>query len=150
MNSGFIFGIDFGVAFDNGIHLGIPELIPFRLTSQIQELIEPYSMKGYMKHALYALRRNQNLILDTCDIFIKEPLIEWIKEAQNQSEEDNSFSKQGGVEIDDQDKMALCLQKIKRVKDKLKGKNSAHIMMRELADSIHYKKDYFPQLKSAL
>lgn len=38
-----------------------------------------------MKHALAALRRNKNIILDTCAIFIKEPLLEWVKEAQHQN-----------------------------------------------------------------
>jgi DNA-dependent protein kinase catalytic subunit len=32
INDGEILGIDFGIAFDNGIQLGVPELIPFRLT----------------------------------------------------------------------------------------------------------------------
>ena len=63
--SGCIYGIDFGIAFDSGLHLTIPELIPFRLTPQIQQLIEPYSLKGHMKHALYALKRNKSIILDT-------------------------------------------------------------------------------------
>jgi DNA-dependent protein kinase catalytic subunit len=29
---GEILGIDFGIAFGSGVHLGIPELMPFRLT----------------------------------------------------------------------------------------------------------------------
>jgi DNA-dependent protein kinase catalytic subunit len=57
LNSGYIYAIDFGIAFDSGLHLNIPELIPFRMTSQIQDLVEPYSLKGHMKHALYALRK---------------------------------------------------------------------------------------------
>lgn len=31
-SDGEILGIDFGIAFGSGVHLGIPELIPFRLT----------------------------------------------------------------------------------------------------------------------
>lgn len=31
-SDGGVLGIDFGIAFGQGLHLGIPELIPFRLT----------------------------------------------------------------------------------------------------------------------
>lgn len=34
-----------------------------------------------MVHALNALRRRKSLILDTCEIFVKEPLLDWTKEA---------------------------------------------------------------------
>ena len=154
LSSGSIYGIDFGIAFDSGLHLGIPELIPFRLTVQILDLIEPYSIKGYMKHALYALRRNQTMILDTCEIFIKEPLLEWIKEAQHQNynneEENDPFNKNQDKQKTEEKIEWYPQKKIDRVKDKLEGKNSAQIMMRELSDSIHCQKDYFQQLKSAL
>ena len=29
---GEVLGIDFGIAFDSGLHLAVPELVPFRLT----------------------------------------------------------------------------------------------------------------------
>ena len=107
-----------------------------------------------MKHALYALRRNQTMILDTCEIFIKEPLLEWIKEAQHQN-----YNNEGEKESLNQKEVINKLEekiewypqkKIDRMKDKLEGKNSAQVMMRELTDSIHYQKDYFSQLKNAL
>lgn len=108
-----------------------------------------------MKHALSALRKNQNLLLDTCEIFIKEPLLEWVKEAQTQNysneEQEDSFVQQQNFDKGEKEKINWYPQKkIDRMKDKLEGKNSAQIMVRELADSIHYEKDYFPQLKSAL
>jgi len=34
-NDGEILGIDFGIAFDNGIQLAVPELSPIRITKQI-------------------------------------------------------------------------------------------------------------------
>jgi DNA-dependent protein kinase catalytic subunit len=127
LNSGCIYGIDFGIAFDSGLHLGIPELVPFRLTGQMLELIEPYSLKGHMKHALYALRRNQNLILDTCEIFIKEPLLEWVKEAQHQNFSNEEKEQDSLVmihkPIDHKEKIEWYPQKkIDRMKDKLEGK----------------------------
>jgi hypothetical protein len=31
-----------------------------------------------MVHALNALRNRKSLILDTCEIFVKEPLLDWV------------------------------------------------------------------------
>ena len=152
--SGCIYGIDFGIAFDSGLHLTIPELIPFRLTPQIQQLIEPYSLKGHMKHALYALKRNKSIILDTCTIFIKEPLLEWVKEAQIQNynkEDDQSEQLQEDKAQSIREEINWYpIKKIERMKDKLEGVNSSKVMMRELIDSIHYNQDYFNELKKAL
>lgn len=35
-----------------------------------------------MVHALTALRKRKSLILDTCEIFVKEPLLDWVKDAK--------------------------------------------------------------------
>lgn len=49
-------------------------------------MIAPHTNDGVYKqtmiHALNALRKKKNIILDTCDIFVKEPLLDWLKKAQ--------------------------------------------------------------------
>ena len=45
--TGEFIGIDFGRAFGTPIFLqSIPELVPFRLTAQIQDLLAPYGCRG--------------------------------------------------------------------------------------------------------
>jgi DNA-dependent protein kinase catalytic subunit len=46
---GEVLGIDFGIAFGSGVQLSIPELIPFRLTQQIEGVIAPHSLEGTYK-----------------------------------------------------------------------------------------------------
>jgi hypothetical protein len=62
--------------------LPIPELIPFRLTRQIRNLMMPLQEKGLMEstmiHSLRALREDYDLLLSTMDIFIKEPSLDWL------------------------------------------------------------------------
>lgn len=86
-SDGQVLGIDFGIAFGSGVHLATPELMPFRLTRQIEGVIAPHPKEGVYKqtmvHAMSALRKRKRLILDTCDIFVKEPLLDWIKEAKS-------------------------------------------------------------------
>jgi DNA-dependent protein kinase catalytic subunit len=83
---GEVFGIDFGIAFGSGTQLALPELMPFRLTQQIEGVIAPHPLEGAYKqtmvHAMSALRKRKSLILDTCEIFVKEPLLDWVKEAR--------------------------------------------------------------------
>jgi len=38
--------------------------------------------KQTMLHVLNAARKRKSLILDTCEIFVKEPLLDWVKKAQ--------------------------------------------------------------------
>jgi len=46
LGTGEFLGIDFGYAFGVGITLPVPELVPFRLTPQLQFLLEPYGKHG--------------------------------------------------------------------------------------------------------
>lgn len=62
--------------------LPIPELIPFRLTRQLRNLMMPLQVHGLMEstmiHTLRALRNNCDLLLNTMDIFVKEPSVDWL------------------------------------------------------------------------
>lgn len=69
----------------------IPELIPFRLTRQFVQFLQPLDADGLLKHnmvhALSALRENQDILLNTMDVFIKEPLLDWEKLARKVAQE---------------------------------------------------------------
>lgn len=62
--------------------LPIPELVPFRLTRQLRNLMMPLQVHGLMEstmiHTLRALRNNCDLLLNTMDIFVKEPSVDWL------------------------------------------------------------------------
>ena len=61
--------------------LPIPELMPFRLTGQFRNLLLPLADLGPyripMTHVLRALRNDSQLLLNTMDIFVHEPLLDW-------------------------------------------------------------------------
>ena len=82
-------GIDFGIAFGSGVQLGVPELVPFRLTKQIEGVFAPIGTQGVfrftMLHALRALAASKNLLMDCAEIFVKEPLLDWVKAAAAKS-----------------------------------------------------------------
>ena len=143
ITDGEVFGIDFGIAFGSGVQLAMPELMPFRLTQQIEGVIAPHPLEGAYKqtmvHAMGALRKRKSLILDTCEIFVKEPLLDWVKEAkklqsdQNQGDEIPASNYEGAME-----QLAFYpKKKIEIVKNKLTGIHPSKILAKELRDSKH-------------
>ncbi|KAJ3219137.1 hypothetical protein HDU67_002470 [Dinochytrium kinnereticum] len=88
LKCGQIIGIDFGHAFGSATEvLPVPELVPFRLTKQMERLMEPLGvavmLKRPMTHVLSAIQEGKANLLNALDIFAKEPLIEWRKFAAN-------------------------------------------------------------------
>lgn len=61
--------------------LPVPELMPFRLTQQLVNLMQPLRESGLiqsvMVHSLRAYRAEPDLLLNTMDVFVKEPLLDW-------------------------------------------------------------------------
>jgi DNA-dependent protein kinase catalytic subunit len=90
--SGSLVGIDFGHAFGTATQfLPIPELIPFRLTRQFTQFLQPLDADGLLKHnmvhTLSALQDNKDVLINTMDVFIKEPLLDWEKLARRVAKE---------------------------------------------------------------
>lgn len=181
---GEVLGIDFGIAFGSNVHLSIPELMPFRLTQQIEGVIAPHPLGGIYKqtmvHALSAMRKKKSLLLDACEIFVKEPLLDWVKDAkqrnrghgagaggQQQSSGSSSIRLDGDDPsghgagsmlsldqrnpVDDGQLLSWYpRKKIDIVRKKLLGVNPVKILYRELKDSTHDKKEYIGQLERAI
>ncbi|KAK7881229.1 hypothetical protein WMY93_029638 [Mugilogobius chulae] len=80
--TGGMIGIDFGHAFGSATQfLPVPELMPFRLTQQFVNLMQPLKESGLiqsvMVHSLRAFRAEPDLLLNTMDVFVKEPSLDW-------------------------------------------------------------------------
>lgn len=74
--------IDFGYSFCSSIELPIPQLIPFRLTKSFDDLTKPIGIEGSFKKCLLAcyeaLNKKMQLIVDYCDVFVDDPLMQWV------------------------------------------------------------------------
>lgn len=97
--TGEIVGIDFGAAFGQGVLLSVPELMPFRYTRQLQNMLAPLQTEAVlsqdMTYVLRALRGAKSKLLTVMDVFIKEPQMEWIASA---AKEKRDGQKQSGDE----------------------------------------------------
>ena len=97
ITTGEVVGIDFGHAFGSATSvLRIPELMPFRLTPQLQKVFHPHDTSGWfrlgMVHSLTALSRNRDDIIATLQVFVEDPLVEWTERAR----EDNAKRGESG------------------------------------------------------
>eukprot|EP00743_Colponemidia_sp_Colp-15_P008934 GILK01009748.1.p1 GENE.GILK01009748.1~~GILK01009748.1.p1 ORF type:complete len:1463 (+),score=312.38 GILK01009748.1:308-4390(+) len=160
---GGLLGIDFGVAFGSGLALRVPELMPFRLTRQMINLLAPLGtdclLKPGMVHSLNALRAHKELLLDCCDVFIKEPLLDWVKAAKSRqtapaSGGSNSSKQTEGSSSSDSavaaDVSWYPREKIDIVRRKLEGTNPAQIVLAELQTTSHARQPYAKQVKDII
>ncbi|KAM7075469.1 DNA-dependent protein kinase catalytic subunit isoform 1-T1 [Molossus nigricans] len=133
METGGMIGIDFGHAFGSATQfLPVPELMPFRLTSQFINLMLPMKETGVMYsvmvHALRALRSHPDLLTTTMDVFVKEPSFDWKNFEQKMLKKGGSWIQETNIT----EKNWYPRQKIRYAKRKLTGVNPAVITCDEL------------------
>lgn len=126
IKNGQVLGIDFGHAFGTATQiLPIPELVPIRLTPHLISLMEPLRERGqfraYMIHCLKAMRKNSNSLLATMNVFIEEPSLDWLEHASRFEDVNRSNLETWFPKI-----------KVEQSKRKLKGANSAAILIEDL------------------
>ncbi|XP_076632451.1 serine/threonine-protein kinase tefu isoform X1 [Colletes latitarsis] len=73
--------IDFGIAFEQGKVLPIPETIPFRLTQNIEAAMGVSGIEGTMRHCsektLNVLRDQKQVIITLLQVLLYDPLFTW-------------------------------------------------------------------------
>ncbi|KAF9994661.1 hypothetical protein BGZ65_009707, partial [Modicella reniformis] len=84
MSNGCLIPIDFGHSFGSATEiLPVPELVPFRLTRQLEAFLNPLGTKGLLEYPMVgvmkALQVNKDVLLNAKDVFVKEPLLDWRK-----------------------------------------------------------------------
>ena len=133
-------GIDFGHAFGTATQfLPVPELVPFRFTPMISNLTVPQvAPTGGVAHAamlktLEALRENQESLMNILQIFLREPVLDWVEFATRQV---NAMRRSGNLDGDlEETKMVWYpKQKLKGVEQKLNGWNPMHLIKSEELD----------------
>jgi ataxia telangiectasia mutated family protein len=79
--SGELVHIDFGIVFEEGKKLRIPEKVPFRLTNDIVDGLGVTGVEGTFRqcseHTLRVLRDSSELIFTVLEVFKHDPLHNW-------------------------------------------------------------------------
>ncbi|GAA6219422.1 DNA-dependent protein kinase catalytic subunit [Lates japonicus] len=140
METGGMIGIDFGHAFGSATQfLPVPELMPFRLTKQFVNLMQPLKESGLiqsiMVHSLRAYRAEPDLLLNTMDVFVKEPSLDWKNFEMKQLKKGGTWTES----INTKEINWYPLQKVNFARRKLEGANPAAITSEEL--KLGFEKD---------
>ncbi|KAL1006455.1 hypothetical protein UPYG_G00072620 [Umbra pygmaea] len=131
--TGGMVGIDFGHAFGSATQfLPVPELMPFRLTRQFVNLMQPMRESGLiqsvMVRALRAYRADPDLLLNTMDVFVKEPSLDWKNFELKQLKKGGTWTES----VNTKEINWYPLQKVDFARRKLEGANPATITSEEL------------------
>uniref|UniRef100_A0A087Y0R2 DNA-dependent protein kinase catalytic subunit n=1 Tax=Poecilia formosa TaxID=48698 RepID=A0A087Y0R2_POEFO len=138
--TGGMIGIDFGHAFGSATQfLLVPELMPFRLTQQFVNLIQPLKESGLiqstMVHSLRAFRAEPDLLLNTMDVFVKEPSLDWKNFEMKQLKKGGTWTQS----VNTKEINWFPLQKVNFARRKLEGANPSAITSEEL--KLGFEKD---------
>ncbi|CAH1171231.1 unnamed protein product [Phaedon cochleariae] len=128
LGSGKLLGIDFGHAFGTATQiLPVPELLPFRLTPHLLNLMEPLKERGHLRHcmiaSLRALRSRSAPLLATMRVFVEEPSLDWLEHARR-------FEGGGADEVEG--RRWYPESKVGQCRRKLAGVGSAAILVEDL------------------
>ena len=127
---GTIVGIDFGHAFGSAtMHLGIPEVVPFRWTSQMEGLFSPLGsnvmIRPVMNQVLQVMHNEREFLLDTLQVFVKEPLFDWDRFQKREEYDDDERGSASSYEWYPKERLAT-------VREKLELLSPCQIVMRDL------------------
>ncbi|XP_020292169.1 serine-protein kinase ATM isoform X3 [Pseudomyrmex gracilis] len=119
--------IDFGVAFEQGKVLPIPETIPFRLTRDIEVAMGAYGIEGTMRRScevtMTMLRDQRQIIITLLQVLLYDPLFTWAitpeKAWKMQSDVMKDFTDSSGKTLVETNKIAK--RALLRIEQKLQG-----------------------------
>ncbi|KAL1503192.1 hypothetical protein AB1Y20_011250 [Prymnesium parvum] len=81
--------IDLGIAFEAGKLLAVPEMVPFRLTRDLEDGLGVCGVEGVMRsraeQTLRVLRDNSNALLTVLQVFVRNPLYNWMQDPTRDS-----------------------------------------------------------------
>jgi phosphatidylinositol kinase/protein kinase (PI-3 family) len=79
--TGSVLHIDFNVAFDKGLRLRVPEIVPFRMTQVVKHALGICGTAGMFTHSCEtvwsAMRKRKELVGELLEIFVYDPLVDW-------------------------------------------------------------------------
>ncbi|WVF65515.1 hypothetical protein IAT40_000243 [Kwoniella sp. CBS 6097] len=124
--SGELVHIDFGIVFEDGRKLRIPEKVPFRLTNDLVDGLGITGIEGTFRrcseHTLRVLRDASSLVLTVLEVFKHDPLYAWA------GDPDKLQRAQGGGRVDlithDANVQEKADRVLGRIRDKLGGELS--------------------------
>ena len=145
-NSGALIHIDFGYSFGTAATLPVPEIVPFRLTRCMREAIAPLDrtelLSSDLALALAALHAARGPLSAALEVFAREPLLDWTREAV-------LAAQRAGIKDADAPAM-LIARRLATARSKLAFANPVDTALRDLAPSWRSKPDTWAALQAVV
>eukprot|EP00884_Botryococcus_braunii_P014588 jgi/Botrbrau1/2312/Bobra.39_1s0001.1 len=153
-SSGSLIPIDFGYSFGTGTQaLPIPELVPFRLTRQLVGVFQPHdataALQAPLAQGLAALHASRHIIEGITAIFLREPILEWQKEARALQDVGSRGRVPAQVDSAASSENTHISLKVGITQEKLEGRHPSDIMRAELV-SKHGGKPWWSGLQAVV
>jgi len=118
MKSGTCVHVDFACLFEKGLTLKVPELVPFRLTRNIIDVMGVHGPEGCFRRVseitLGCLRENKETLMSVLEAYLHDPCVEW-NAASSRSRTKNSSN------VSKPEKNVYALRTLRAVEMKLEG-----------------------------
>jgi len=140
--TGDVVHIDFGDCFEVAQHRDkFPEKVPFRLTHILQNALEVSGIEGTFRdcceNVMNLARKNGDQILGLLEVFIYDPLLQWIDQNQsnsnntnennqnnnenNENNENSENNNENNEKKEKEEESPSAVAIIKRIQDKFEG-----------------------------
>ncbi|WWC73055.1 uncharacterized protein I206_107020 [Kwoniella pini CBS 10737] len=131
-STGELVHIDFGIVFEDGRKLRIPEKVPFRLTNDLIDGLGINGIQGTFKkcseNTLRVIRNKSNLILTILEVFKNDPLYAWAGDPDKLIRAQGGGGGGGGKKMEDLLlNNANVKEKADRILNKIKNKLSSEL-----------------------
>jgi hypothetical protein len=137
LHGGSIVQIDFGICFGMGASvLPVPELIPFRLTSQLRALFQPLDgtnlLRHYMIQTLQCIQSDfgRETLENALEIYVNDPVVDWLKGTYDKEEMMNELR---------DDLQWEPRRRIHNAMKKINGYHPVHLLVEELKQNPRVK-----------
>ncbi|WVQ81490.1 hypothetical protein IAT38_003614 [Cryptococcus sp. DSM 104549] len=103
-SSGELLHIDFGITFEAGRFLRVPETVPFRLTHELVDGLGITGIEGTFRrcseHTLLVLQQSSDILMTVLEVFKHDPLHSWAsQEKMEKAQKGAKAAPQAGQEI---------------------------------------------------
>ncbi|TPX37487.1 hypothetical protein SmJEL517_g00708 [Synchytrium microbalum] len=82
--------IDYNVCFEKGKRLRVPEIVPFRLTQNLERALGLTGVEGMFRlaaeHTMRVMRQNREVLVTLLEAFVYDPLVDWTQSLEDAQE----------------------------------------------------------------
>lgn len=136
--NGEVVHVDFDCLFNKGETLAQPEMVPFRLTSNLVDAMGITGYEGVFRKTcevcLSVMRSNAQMLMSVLDTFIHDPLVDWNKAAKANKSKDSKrkSSTRGHANKEEMEK------KMHRIELRLRGKEKQESVPLSVQGQVHH------------